>query len=60
MDKLLTAEDAGDILRVTPDQIYRYIKASLLECERFPTGQIRITEEQIKKFLAKKTIEKKT
>lgn len=51
MDELLTVAEVSTILKVTKDQVYRWIKAGTLEAIKFPSGTIRLSEEHIKKFL---------
>lgn len=60
MEELLTVAEVSKALKVTKDQVYRWIKAGTLCASKFPSGTIRISEEQIKDFLAEEKVSEKT
>lgn len=51
MDELLTVKQISEILKVTKDQVYRWIKAGTLDAVRLPSGTLRITMEVFEDFL---------
>lgn len=51
MNELLTVEEVSKILKVTKDQVYRWIKAGALDAIKLHSGTIRLTEDHINDFL---------
>ena len=54
MEQLLTVAELSEKWKVTTDQIYRWIKAGILEARVAPTGSIRVPEEEAEAFWARK------
>ena len=50
MDKLFTVQETADLLKVSRDTIYKWIKANKIRAMRFE-GITRITETQILKIM---------
>lgn len=59
MEELFEVAELSEKWKVTTDQIYRWIKAGLLEAKANPMGTIRIEEKIADAFWAKKNTSEK-
>lgn len=58
MEKMLTARQVAEMLQVHPKSVYRWIECGKLATIRLGGNRLRITERQIRDFLAQKNIAK--
>ena len=49
--KLYTISEVAEILRVTRQTVYNWIKSGKIRVVRLPNGFIRITEDELKRIL---------
>ena len=53
MEKLMTVEEAAEVLRAHRKTVYGWIEKGLLRAIKLPTGSLRVTEEAIDEFVKK-------
>ena len=51
MEELLTVAEVSKALKVTKDQVYRWVKAGTIQSVKLKTGGIRFKEEHVADFL---------
>lgn len=48
---MLTVKEAAERLHVSPQTVYRWIDDGLLQVVKYPTGTVRIKDEEVERLL---------